>query len=146
MSAYCTQQAINGQIQNADLISLTDDDNTGQLNQTILNQVIENASGVVDMYCANLYGTQLPFFPVPQSVANLALTIACYMLYERRETPFEQNKFGIRYKQSISMLEKINTGDMHLNDVPFRDFAQVAYTGQSTIYGVQGSNMPANSM
>ena len=146
MSAYTTQQAINGQIQMADLIQLTDDDNMGTLNTVILNQVIENASGIVDQYCANLYGEQLPFFPVPQSVASLALTITCYMLYERRETPHEENKFGSRYNQAIKMLELINTGDNHLNDVPFRDFPQVAATGRSTIYGNAFSNFPANSM
>lgn len=151
MSTYCNQQMIQGAIQNADLISLTDDDQTGQLNTTVLNQVITNASGQVDMYCANIYGTQLPFSDAPatpQSVANLALTIACYMLYERRETPHELNKFAKRYDAAIAMLEKINTGDMHLNDVPFRDFAQVAFTarGNGGIYGVQGSNQPATSM
>jgi len=130
----------------SDLISLTDDDNTGSLNTTILQQVIANASGIVDMYCSNLYGEQIPFNPVPNSVANLALTIACYMLYERRETPFEQNKFGVRYKQAIAMLEKVNKGEMHFDDIPFRDFPQVAYTGRNSIYGGIGTNWPATSM
>jgi phage gp36-like protein len=146
MSAYTNQSSISGQIQAKDLVTLTDDTNTGELNSTILNQVIANASGVVDMYCANLYGTQLPFFPVPSSVANMALTIACYMLYERREVPSEQNKFSARYKSVISFLEKVNTGDMHLNDVPARDFGQVSATGRSTIYGTYTSNSPATSM
>ena len=146
MSQYRTQQSISGQIQAKDLITLTDDTNTSELDSNILNQVIANASGVVDMYCANLYGAQLPFFPVPASVANMALTIACYMLYERREVPFEQNKFASRYKSIISFLEKVNTGDMHLNDVPARDFGQVSATGRSTIYGVSSSNSPATSM
>ena len=131
-----------------DLIALTDDDTppSGDINPTILNQVIQNASGVVDMYCANLYGQQLPFNPVPSSVTNLALVIACYMLYERRETPDELNKFTARYKAAISMLEKVNTGDMHLNDVPYRDFSQVQFTGRASLYGPQFSNLPSNSM
>jgi len=44
------------------------------------------------------------------------------------------------------MLEKVNTGDMHLSDIPARDFPQVAFTGRSTIYGTATSNMPFNSM
>jgi phage gp36-like protein len=146
VSQYTTQSAIQGSIQMSDLIALTDDDNTGNLNTTILDQVIVNASGVVDMYCANLYGEQLPFSTVPSSVANMALIIACYQLYERRETAFEQNKFGQRYKEVITFLKLVNTGEMHLNDVPFRDFQQVAFTGRSTIFGVASSNWPSNSM
>jgi phage gp36-like protein len=146
MSQYTNQQSVNGQIQMKDLITLTDDTNTGQLDSGILNQVIANASGVVDMYCANLYGAQLPFSPVPASVANMALILTCYLLYERREVPFEQNKFASRYKSIISFLEKVNTGDMHLNDVPLRDFPQVVMTGRSTIYGTAASNFPSTSM
>ena len=74
MSTYTTQAAIQGEIPEMDLIGLTDDDQTGMMNGTVLNQIITNASGEVDQACANLYGTQLPFDPVPSSVASMALT------------------------------------------------------------------------
>jgi phage gp36-like protein len=148
VSTYTNQAAILGEIQMADLISLTDDDSTGQLNTTVLNQVITNASGIVDRYCANLYGTQLPFNPVPSSVASMALVIACYSLYRRREVPYEKNNFAPQYKEAIDFLKMVNTGDMHLNDVPFRDFPQVGVAARCNggIYGVQGSNQPYTSM
>lgn len=150
MSAYTDQNSILGNIQMADLISLTDDDAQGVLNTTILNQVITNASATVDMYCANIYGQQLPFAAAPntpQSVANMALTIACFQLYRRRLVPFEQNNYRDAYTEVIKMLEMVNTGDMHLNDVPVRDFPQVVYTARTNpIYGNVGSNYAANSM
>lgn len=148
MSAYTTQAAINGNIQMADLIALTDDVGTGQLNAGILNQVIANASGIVDWNCANIYGQQLPFNPVPLSVASMALTIACYMLYERRETPMEQNKFAPRYKDVMAFLSKVNTGEMHLDDVPTRDFPQGAISGRPTIYagGIFGTGVVSTTM
>ncbi len=146
MSLYTNQASIEGEIQDADLIALTDDNNTGQINQTVLIQAIANASGKIDEKCANLYGEQLPFVPVPASVASMALTIVCYRLYRRREVPDEKNKFYEEYKNVLAFLDEVNTGDKHLNDIPGRDFPQVAMTGRSTIYGVRQSNWPATSM
>ena len=137
-SVYTTQEAILGNIQMADLVALTDDSPaTGQLNVDVLAQVIANAGGVIDMYCANIYGEQIPFNPVPPSVANMALTIACYMLLERREVPMEKNKFSGRYNFAINFLEKVNTGDAHISDVTLRDFPQGALISQPTIFGNQ---------
>ena len=137
MSLYTTQAAVNGEISYQDLIALTDDATPpfGDINQTILNQVIANASGEIDQACANIYGQQLPFNPVPLSVANMALTIACYRLYRRRETPDEMNKFFAEYNRVRNFLDKVNVGEMHLDDVPSRDFPQGALQGQSIIYG-----------
>ena len=148
MSIYTNQAAVNGELPMQDLIGLTDDDQTGQLNVTILNQIIANASGEVDQACANIYGGQLPFNPVPLSVANMALTIACYRLIRRRNTADEQNKFYQEYKRVRDFLDEVNTGDKHLDDVPTRDFPQGALTGRSIIYGggVFGTGCLSNTM
>ena len=147
MSAYTSETAILGEIQLKDLIALTDDaPRMGKVNQTVLNQVIQNASGYIDSKCANLYGTQLPFFPVPSSVANMALTIACYRLYRRREVPGEKNKFYDEFQEVKQFLDRVNTGDAHIDDLPTRDFAQVVSNVRPTIYGGATSNWPSNSM
>ena len=149
MSAYTTQQAIGGEIQQADLIQLCDDVGTGSLDAAalaILNQVIANASGEVDQACANLYGRQLPFNPVPSSVASMALTITLYKLYRRRLVPDEQNKYWDSYKIVRDFLNRINTGEAQIDDVVSRDFPPVVFTGRSTIYGNRFSNFPSSSM
>jgi len=151
MSQYCTQAAVNGEIPNADLIALLDDDDNpapGTLNVTLLNQVIANASGEIDQACANIYGQQLPFNPVPLSVANMALTITCYRLFRRRETPDEQNKWFEQYRRVRDFLDEVNTGDKHLDDVPTRDFPQGALTGRPLVYagGIFGYGPLSNSM
>ena len=129
------------------MIAFTDDDpTTGKINQTVLAQVIQNASGYIDSKCANLYGGQLPFNPVPASVGNMALTIACYRLLRRREVPDEKNKFYRDWVDVKNFLDGVNKGENHIDDVPFRDFAQVAYTGRGTLYGNAMSNFPTNSM
>lgn len=148
MSAYTTQAEIEGEIQPSDLIALTDDNNTGMLNATVLNQIIANASGYIDRKVANIYGAQLPFNPVPPSVASMALTIACYRLYRRRLTPDEKNNYYDDFKDVETTLNEINKGDSHLSDVTLRDFPQGAIAGQPVIYsgGVFGQGPLSNSM
>ena len=75
MSAYTNQTAVLGEIQLSDLIALTDDDRSGSVNSAVLDQIIANASGYIDSKVANIYGNQLPFSPIPSSVASMALTI-----------------------------------------------------------------------
>jgi phage gp36-like protein len=137
-STYTNQAAILGEIQYSDLIALTDDaPSTGDINQVVLNQVIQNASGYIDRKLANIYGQQLPFVTVPLSVANMAVTIACYRLYRRREVPDEKNKFYEEFKDISDFLNKVNKGEMHIDDVPARDFPQGALQSQPTLYGNQ---------
>jgi len=151
MSAYTTQAAVGGEIQQSDLIQLCDDVGTGSLDAgalAILNQVIINASGEIDAACANIYGQQLPFNPVTSSVASMALTITCYRLYRRRLVPDEQNKYFDAYKRVRDFLDEVNTGDKHLDDIPTRDFPQGAMTGRPVIYsgGVFGTGVLSNTM
>ena len=146
MSAYTTQAAILGEIQNQDLIALTDDDKMGVVNTTILDQIIANASGYIDSKLANIYGSQLPFNPVPSSVANMALTIACYRLLRRREVPDEKNKFAEAYADVMDFLNRVNKGEATIDDVVSRDFPPVVYTGRRTTFGSIGSNYAATTL
>lgn len=146
MSAYTDIDAIRGQIRNNELIQLTDDDKSGDVNTTILNAVIASASGVIDSKVASVYGNQLPFNPIPSSVASMALTIACYQLYRRAMIPDEKNKFYENYMEVIDFLNRVNKGEAMIDDVITRDFYPVAYAGRRSIYGQLKSNLPSNSM
>lgn len=146
MSSYITSAAILGEIQRQDLIALTDDDREGVVNDTVLNQIIANASGFIDSKVASVYGNQLPFNPIPSSVANMALTIACYRLLRRREVPDEKNKFYEAYKDVVDFLNRVNKGDAMIDDAVTRDFSSVVYMGTRTTYGTMGSNNLARSL
>lgn len=124
MSAYCTRADIEGEIQAADLIKLTDDSATGDVDLTVLNQAIENASGVVDRYAGNLYTT--PFSPIPVAVKSAAIVICCYRLYRRRLVPDEKNNFTEDYERTIKFLEAVNSREKTLGLDAEQDFGQVA--------------------
>lgn len=146
MSAYTTQTAVEGEIRTPELIQLTDDTKTGSLNATILAQVIANASGEIDSRVANIYGSQLPFNPIPSSVASMALTVTCYRLYRRAMIPDEKNKYYQAYMDVVEFLNKVNAGEAQIDDVVTRDFASVVYTGQRTLYGTMGSSTLSRSL
>ena len=147
MSQYTTEAAILGEIQLNDLIGLTDDEpRTGNVNASVLTQVIQNASGYIDRKVGNIYGSQLPFNPIPLSVASMALTIACYRLYRRREVPDEKNKFTEEYEDVCKFLNQVNKGEAMIDDTVSRDFPQVAFTARNTTFGVKGSNYPSSTI
>jgi len=146
MSQYTSQDAVLGEIRLKDLIALTDDLKTGSVDTTVLNQVIASASGYIDSKVANIYGRQLPFNPIPSSIASMALTITCYRLLRRAEVPDEKNKFTESWRDAKEFLDRVNKGEAMIDDVVSRDFPQVAYTARSTTFGVQGTNFPATSL
>lgn len=128
----------------SDLIALTDDDNTGELNQTILDSIISAAGDTIDAAIGNIY--QVPITNAASPITSWALTITCYMLYRRRLVPDEKNNFTEAHNRVTQLLDMVNDGKYRLNLDEQRDFYQVAIAATSTIYGVVGSNMPANSM
>lgn len=140
---YTINNAILGNIQSSDLIALTDDDGTGNINQPVLDTIIQNAGDVIDGCIGNIYDT--PVSPAVAPIPSWSLTITCYMLYRRRLVPDEKNNFTEQYNLVMSLLAKVNNGEYRLALPLVRDFAQVAFSGRQTIYG-GGSNFVTNSM
>jgi phage gp36-like protein len=144
LSAYCTQSDIEGEIQNSDLIAITDDANQGSINTTVLNQVIANASGEIDRLVGNVY--DVPFNPAPPSVQSMAIIIACYRLYRRRLTPDEKNLFWPGYKEVIAFLNKVHKREDVLDLSVTADYSQVQADVRGTIFSPAGGNYLSNSM
>lgn len=141
--SYTSQAAIQGEIQLSDLVDLTDDaPKQGVVNQKVLAQVIANASGEIDRLVGNVY--DVPFNPVPPSVASMALIISCYRLYRRRLVPDERNKFFADYSEIRSFLKKVHKREDVLDLSITADFSQVAFDGRPSIFG--GGNALVNSM
>ncbi len=141
---YCNQADIEGEIQNSDLIALTDDTQTGNINSTILNQVISNASSYIDSLVSNIYTT--PFAdPVPSTVKSMAITIVCYRLLRRRLVPDEKNNFYDEFVSVNEFLKQVNIGEQHISQAPARTFPQGAVNSRPTVYGNNTFGL-ANSM
>jgi phage gp36-like protein len=134
MSVYCQQSDILGEIQQADLIALTDDaPSTGRINTAVLNQTIANASGFIDQYIGAIY--QLPLTQTSPAITNLAITITCYRLYRRRNTPDESNKYFEAYKDAVEFLKRVQNHEAILDLNLPQAFSGAAYVARRGIYG-----------
>jgi phage gp36-like protein len=91
MSAYTNQNLLAGYISSQNLIALTDDTASGQVNVAVLNQSIASASATVDgLLCATY---QTPFTNPPAQVIEAATIFTCEALFGRRLVPGENNPF-----------------------------------------------------
>jgi phage gp36-like protein len=108
-----------------DLTELTDDDNTGTINITLVSAVLEEASGRVDSYCRNRYAT-----PLQQSddVKSLTLDIAVYLLFSRRRETNVGETVKARFDQAIAFLKDIASSKASL-DQPVGDQPQTSKGG-----------------
>jgi phage gp36-like protein len=104
---YITQSDLLQRMTLKQLTQLTDD--TGQAQQpdaTVVDGVLEEASGMVDGYCRNKYAT-----PLQQSdeVASIARDLAVYLLFSRRPQAMPET-IRQRYTDRISLLKDISSG------------------------------------
>lgn len=105
--SYCTRQNLIDRFGEPELIQLTDRDNLGVIDDTVLNQAISDADAEINGY---LTAYTLPLANVPANLVRIAGDIARYYLYadqcvEQVET---------RYNNAIKYLQLIGKGQISL--------------------------------
>jgi phage gp36-like protein len=110
---------------NQDLIDLTDDDDTGEINTATVSAVLEEASGRVDSYCRGRYQTPLQ---TSDDVVSLTLDIAVYLLFSRRRETNVGETVKQRFDQAIAFLKDISNAKASL-DQPLGDTPQTSLAG-----------------
>jgi phage gp36-like protein len=102
--AYSTQVDILNQLEESILIQLTDDENTGVVNPTVMTRAIADADATIDSYCQGRY--TIPLSPVPDKIRQISVDIAIYNLYSRRggapEIRSERNKEALRFLENVA--------------------------------------------
>jgi len=89
-----------------ELIQLTDLDNLGVIDDTVLNVAIADADAEIDGYLINY----LPLAVVPANLKRLACDITRYRLYREQVT----DRVKDDYDNAIKYLEKVATGKIKL--------------------------------
>ncbi len=116
---YCTVQNIKDRIPENVLIHLTDDNDTGQVDESKITEEIENAEGEIDAYCQARY--TLPFNPVPKVIHKTCRALVIYALFTRRGLNPDNNADAIIIqdrKDVIKFLENIAKGLVTLGPAP----------------------------
>lgn len=80
--AYCDLDDLKARVDEEELISLTDDDDAGDIDTEKTDAAIAAADALINAYCSRRYN--VPFDPVPEIVTTLSVDIAVYKLFSRR--------------------------------------------------------------
>ncbi len=110
---YITVQDLIGSMGKQTLIELSNDDTSAQeINTTILDAAIVSACELVDGYLHGRY--TLPLSPAPTIINNICIELARYSLYSRRPESGLPDTVIANHKNSIKLLDSIQTGKLHL--------------------------------
>jgi phage gp36-like protein len=109
--SYCTIANITDRIGEAALITLTDDEGTGDVVDALVTAAIAAAAATIDAYCQGRY--TVPLATVPAKVAELCQDIAVYELYSRSDLVMPEVRKD-RYNAAIRFLEKVAAGTIAL--------------------------------
>jgi phage gp36-like protein len=108
-----------------ELIQLTDDNHTGQVNTAVVNTALEEASGTVDSYCRKRYVTPLQ---ADDDVKRLTVDLTLWALFSRRRGVKVSETVQQRYDAAMAFLKDISNGKASL-DQPVGDLPQQSTGG-----------------
>lgn len=111
---------------NAELIQLTDDANSGEVNTAIVSAALEEASGKVDSYCRARYVTPLQ---VGDDVKGLTLDIAVYLLFSRRRNAKMTETIRERFDDAIAFLKDVAAAKASLDQPVSQEVPQASIAG-----------------
>lgn len=105
---YCTADDLITQKRDgeAELIQLTDTDNSGAINYALVDQAIARADAEINSYLL----AYLPLTVIPANLVYLACDIARYYLYGDRMAP----RIEVLYTQAIAYLKLVAGGKIPL--------------------------------
>lgn len=103
---YCAKADILDLLEEPKLVQLTDDENSGAVNDARVDKAIADACGEIDGYLGARY--PLPLAETPPIVRKAAVDIAIYNLFSRTlGAPDERRD---RYKDAVAILGNISKG------------------------------------
>lgn len=108
---YSTLDDIQALLPEDVLLSLTDDEGMGVINQTRIDEAVAQADAEVDAYCGGRY--VVPVDPVPDLMRKLSVDLAIYNLYSRAVQSMPDVR-SERYRNAIRQLEGIAKGSISL--------------------------------
>lgn len=110
---YCTQNdVIATGVSLTKLIELTDDTDSGVVDQSVFDGCRQSAKEMIDPYAAAKHASRMPFSEVPGIIRTLAADLTKYHLHKRRDNVTED--IGELYERCERQLDKIASGKIKL--------------------------------
>lgn len=112
---YCDIDAIKERLPESNLVHLTDDASTSQIDEAKVDEAIADADAIIDSHLSERYS--VPLVSVPKLIVRISVDLSIYMLYTRKYESEMPETMRARYKDAVALLEKIAKGTTHLPDV-----------------------------
>jgi len=107
---YATQQDMIDRFGEDELISLTDRNDVGVIDATVISRALEDAQDLIDVYLAKA-SYALPLTTVPRILKRISCDIARHSLYDEDST----EQVDERFKEALKTLKSIASRDVELN-------------------------------
>jgi phage gp36-like protein len=108
--AYCTRADIEALVSAETLRQLTDDEQAGDVDDSIVDACIASADASIDGYLRGRYTVPLATVPVPQLVLDISRDIAVYNLFSRKGEGGVPEIFSSRKNDARKQLKDIAEG------------------------------------
>lgn len=105
---YASQADMVERYGEQELIQLTDRNNTGAIDATVLDRALADASAEIDGYLASRY--QLPLTTIPTVLVRVCSDIARYHLHDDNIP----DPVDTRYKSAVDLLRQVSLGRVSL--------------------------------
>lgn len=131
--AYSSITDIIKAIPESNLIQLTDDANSGTVDNSIVDAAIAEADATINGFLQERY--PVPLLPVPELIKSISVDLAVFKLYTRRfemETP---EGIRDRYKNAIKLLEMIQNGKVVIGSGGLNHIYRTNKKEQDKIFG-----------
>jgi phage gp36-like protein len=109
--SYCTQDDLLEQISEAELIELTDDAGSGEVDADVVTRAIADADATIDAHCQGRYS--VPLSPVPAMIRAVSVDMAIYNLLSRKNEEVPKSRDD-RNRNAIRFLERVADGKIQL--------------------------------
>jgi phage gp36-like protein len=131
--AYATLSDLVSRFGEEQLVQLTDRNGSGVIDQSIVDQAINDASALIDGYLSGRY--PVPLSPVPAILVGYACDLARYNLFPDANLD-DVNTVRIRQRDAIRFLEQVGQGKLSLGlrTEPTRDNG-VQFSTNQNVFG-----------
>lgn len=111
MDYYCTQANILDRIDEATLVTLTDEAGTGEVGDAKVDAARADADATINAYCQGRYA--IPLSPVPPKITQVSVDITLYNLYSQSDLEMPEVRKD-RNKDALRFLDKVAAGTIRL--------------------------------
>lgn len=111
---YSTVDEVKSMVDEGAMIYLTDDNGSGEIDESKIDNAINDADSEINGYLQKRYPLPLP--SIPKVINKLSKDITLYNLFSRRGIDKDKNDDTVlqRYKNAVKFLENLSKGVVEL--------------------------------